>query len=78
MGRLSRLYGNDEAEFSLEVRDAFQRHGLGTELLHRLIAIGRHEQLRWYGTVVLPQNLGMLPQSARSSASTPITRRPIV
>ena len=61
MGRLSRLYGNDEAEFSLEVRDAFQRRGLGTELLHRLIAIGRHEQLGCITAVVLPENLGMLP-----------------
>ena len=60
MGRLSRLYGKDEAEFSLEVRDAFQRHGLGTELLHRLIAIGRHEQLGCITAVVLPENLGML------------------
>src|SRR5271157_5264969 len=60
MGRLSRLYGKDEAEFSLEVRDAFQRHGLGTELLHRLIAIGRHEQIGCISAVVLPQNLGML------------------
>ncbi len=60
MGRLSRLYGKDEAEFSLEVRDAFQRRGLGTELLHRLIAIGRHEQLGCITAVVLPENLGML------------------
>src|SRR5271165_3698445 len=60
MGRLSRLYGKDEAEFSLEVRDAFQREGLGTELLHRLIAIGRHEQLGCISAVVLPENLGML------------------
>ena len=60
MGRLSRLYGKNEAEFSLEVRDAFQREGLGTELLHRLIAIGRHEQLGCISAVVLPENLGML------------------
>ena len=60
MGRLSRLYGKDEAEFSLEVRDAFQRHGLGTELLRRLVAIGRDEQMGCISAVVLPQNLGML------------------
>ena len=45
MGRLSRLYGTDEAEFSLEVRDGFQRRGLGTEILRRLVAIGRDEQI---------------------------------
>src|SRR5262249_57542993 len=33
MGRLSRLDDRDEAEFSLLVRDGFQRRGLGTELL---------------------------------------------
>ncbi len=60
MGRLSRLYGKDEAEFSLEVRDAFQRHGLGTELLRRLVAIGRDEQIGCISAVVLPQNPGML------------------
>ncbi len=60
MGRLSRLYGKDEAEFSLEVRDAFQRHGLGTELLRRLVAIGRDEQMGCISAVVLPQNQGML------------------
>ena len=60
MGRLSRLYGKDEAEFSLEVRDAFQRHGLGTEILRRLVAIGRDEQVHCISAVVLPQNRGML------------------
>ena len=60
LGRLSRLYGKDEAEFSLEVRDAFQRHGLGTELLRRLVAIGRDEQIGCISAVVLPQNQGML------------------
>ena len=60
MGRLSRLYGKDEAEFSLEVRDAFQRRGLGTEILRRLVAIGRDEQVHCISAVVLPQNRGML------------------
>ncbi len=49
MGRLSRLYGKDEAEFSLEVRDAFQRCGLGTD-----------EQMGCISAVVLPHNQGML------------------
>ncbi len=60
MGRLSRVYNKDEAEFSLEVRDAFQRRGLGTELLRRLIDIGRDEGIRCISAVVLPYNLGML------------------
>ena len=44
MGRLSRVYNKDEAEFSLEVRDAFQRRGLGTRVLPPVIAIGREER----------------------------------
>ena len=60
MGRLSRLYGTDKAEFSLEVRDTFQRCGLGTEILRRLIAIGRDEQLHCVCAVILPRNRGML------------------
>jgi acetyltransferase len=58
MGRLSRAY--NKAEFSLEVRDAFQRRGLGTELLRRLVAIGRDERMHCITAVVLPYNQGML------------------
>ena len=59
-GLLNRLYGGDEVEFSLLVRDEFQRRGLGTEILRQLIAIGRVEQMRCISAVVLPQNHGML------------------
>jgi acetyltransferase len=45
VGRLSRLHGREEAEFALLVTDRFQRRGLGTELLRRLIAIARDERL---------------------------------
>jgi acetyltransferase len=34
-----------EAEFGLLVSDAFQRRGVGTELLQRLVQVGRDEQL---------------------------------
>ena len=60
MGRLSRVYDRDEAEFSLLVRDGFQRRGLGTELLRRLVAIGHDERLHRLTAVILPQNQGML------------------
>jgi acetyltransferase len=46
VGRLSRLPWTEEAEFALLISDEFQRHGLGTELLRRLIAIGRDEHLK--------------------------------
>lgn len=45
VGRLSRKHARDEAEFALLVTDHFQGRGLGTELLRRLIAIGRAEGL---------------------------------
>src|SRR5581483_7670909 len=45
VGRLSRVHGRDEAEFALLVSDRFQGRGLGTELLRRLIAVGREERL---------------------------------
>ena len=59
-GLLNRLYGGDEVEFSLLVRDEFQRRGLGTEILRQLVAIGRVEQMRCISAVILPQNHGML------------------
>src|SRR5581483_9596182 len=41
VGRLSKLYGTQDAEFSLLLIDSFQGKGLGTELLKKLIQIGR-------------------------------------
>jgi len=60
MGHLSRQYGTTEAEISLLVRDEFQQRGLGTEILHQLVAIGRDQQLRSIRAEVLSQNCGML------------------
>jgi acetyltransferase len=46
VGRLTKTGGgNEEAEFAILVSDAFQGHGLGTELLRRLVNIGREERL---------------------------------
>src|SRR5271166_2008115 len=59
-GLLNRLYGGDEVECSLVIRDEFQGRGLGTEILRQLVAIGRVEQMRCISAVVLPQNHGML------------------
>jgi acetyltransferase len=61
VGRLSRTPGTDEpeAEFALLVNDRYQRLGLGSELLRRLIAIGRDEGLRRITAEILPENVGM-------------------
>jgi acetyltransferase len=45
IARLSRRHYGNKAEFSLIIADRFQRQGLGTELLRRLVAIARAEKL---------------------------------
>jgi acetyltransferase len=59
MGRLSRMPTLSEAECDLLVDDAYQRHGLGTELLRRLIEVGRAEGVRCITAVMLRDNQGM-------------------
>ena len=45
VGRLSKARGLNEAEFALLISDQWQKQGLGTELLQRLVQIGRDEKL---------------------------------
>jgi len=59
IGRLSRLHGNEDAEFSMIVSDRYQRQGIGTELLRRLLEIGRSEGLQHLTADMLPENTGM-------------------
>jgi acetyltransferase len=50
----------NEAEFSLLVSDEFQRRGLGTELLRRLVEIGRSEHVDRIVGYILSTNAAML------------------
>ncbi|MFN9643585.1 MAG: bifunctional acetate--CoA ligase family protein/GNAT family N-acetyltransferase [Cyanobacteriota bacterium] len=59
VGRLSRLHGRDEAEFSLRVSERWQHQGLGTELLRLLLEIGRDEGLRRVSAEILRENRAM-------------------
>jgi acetyltransferase len=59
VGRLVNKPGTDEAEFALLVSDRVQRSGLGTELLRRLLQVGRDEKLRRITADILPQNTVM-------------------
>ncbi|MBE9098451.1 bifunctional acetate--CoA ligase family protein/GNAT family N-acetyltransferase [Vacuolonema iberomarrocanum] len=59
VGRLSKLHGVPEAEFALLVTDAFQGQGLGTELLQRLVQIGRDEGLTAIHAEILAENKAM-------------------
>jgi acetyltransferase len=43
VGRLIKLHSEPVGEFAILVADRFQRQGLGTELLRRLVQIGRAE-----------------------------------
>ena len=59
VGRLSKAHGLNEAEFSLIVSDKFQGQGLGTELLKRLVQIGRDEKLERITATILAENHAM-------------------
>jgi len=59
VGRLSREPHTDTAQFAILISDRFQRRGLGTELLRRLVEIGREEKLRRITAEILPENLDM-------------------
>jgi acetyltransferase len=59
LGRLSKEIGTDEATFSMLITDSYQRRGLGTELLRRLVQVGREEGLQRITAEILPENLGM-------------------
>jgi acetyltransferase len=60
VGRLSKARGLNEAEFALLISDACQHQGIGTELLKRLIQIGRDEKLARITADILAENQPML------------------
>lgn len=59
IGRLSKLHGANEAEFSMIVSDRHQKQGVGSELLRNLIEIGKDENLKAISADILLQNKGM-------------------
>ncbi|HZR41259.1 MAG TPA: bifunctional acetate--CoA ligase family protein/GNAT family N-acetyltransferase, partial [Ktedonobacteraceae bacterium] len=59
IGRLIKEPGEDEAEFAVIVTDRFQRKGLGTELLRRLIQCAHNEHLQRLTGYILIENRGM-------------------
>jgi acetyltransferase len=52
--------GQTDAEFAIVVRDEFQKSGLGSELLGRLLEAARAEGIRRIHSFVLRENAGML------------------
>jgi acetyltransferase len=65
VGRLSRSREGTEAEVSVLVTDRFQGAGLGSELLGRLIAVARAEQMGRIVAHILPENSAMRALAAR-------------
>ncbi len=59
VGRLSKVHGANEAEFALLVTDRCQKQGLGTELLRRLVHIGREEKLTRITADIMADNHAM-------------------
>ena len=59
VGRLSKIHGTNDAEFAIVISDKYQRQGLGTELLTKLIEIGKVEKIDRIVAELLPDNAGM-------------------
>jgi acetyltransferase len=59
VGRLIRVRETDDAEFAVAVADQFQGQGLGTELLRRLVLIGKDEKVRRIFGEILVENQPM-------------------
>ncbi|WP_353931589.1 acetate--CoA ligase alpha subunit [Okeanomitos corallinicola TIOX110] len=59
VGRLSKLHGNNAAEFAMLVSDKFQCQGLGTEIVRRLVEVGKTEKICCISAEILGDNLGM-------------------
>ena len=63
--RLIKITGTQDAEFAILVSDAYQGGGLGTELLRRLLDIGRQEGVKRIFGSILNDNLNMLRVTER-------------
>jgi len=60
VARLSKSRIANDAEFALLVADEYQRRGIGTELLRRLVHIGGDEKLSRITGEILRDNSGMI------------------
>jgi RimJ/RimL family protein N-acetyltransferase len=65
VGRLSKRRGANEAEFAVLVSDRFHHQGLGTELVRRLLQVGRAEKLDRITAEILPENRAHPPAGTR-------------
>ena len=56
VGRMSKVFGTNEAEIAVIVSDAWQGRGLGKELVARLVSVGADEKLDRLIADILPEN----------------------
>jgi acetyltransferase len=56
VGRMTKIHGTNEAEVAVLVSDKWQGHGLGKELLRRLMTIGADEKIGKLTADILPDN----------------------
>jgi acetyltransferase len=59
VGRLSKIPGQDEAEFAVLVSDLWQNKGLGSKLLSTLLHVAKDEKVARVTAEILPENLEM-------------------
>jgi acetyltransferase len=59
VARMSKLRGKNCAEVAFLVRDEYQRRGLGMELLRRLVAVARNEDIDSVHAYMLEENIEM-------------------
>jgi acetyltransferase len=59
IGRLSKNPGGQDAEFAIVISDAWQKQGLGTQLLTLLVQIARNERIERLNGMIMAQNLEM-------------------
>jgi acetyltransferase len=59
VGRLSRTFGTDDAQFAVLVTDERQGKGVGTELLRRIVDVARAEGVATLGADMRADNLAM-------------------
>ncbi len=65
VGRLNKLRGINDAEYAILISDGYQRSGIGTKLLSRLVEIGREEGIDRIVADILPENKGMIKASEK-------------
>ena len=59
VGRLSEVPGISEAEFAILVADQWQKKGLGTQFLSKLVEIGKAEKVEKITAEMLSENIEM-------------------